>query len=241
MNRLPVMIPVVGHHRGGTSATAGLLCIMGSYLGENQQLVGEGPDNPRGFYEHIAILKLHEHLSRHVFGNDWDDNKVAPAPHEHPEVGKTCRYLIVELLKLRQKGAWMNAVKDPRISRFIHLWERSCKETEFIMAPLVVRRDLSAVIESLRHRERHPLNANNDWTEEQYWHFVRTNDEMLDVWSAHPNAHEVRYPDILDWRKNLWPVVQKIALDHDIQCNKIQEFQIELANKFVEPELCHHG
>jgi hypothetical protein len=107
MNHLPVMIPVVGHHRGGTSATAGLLRILGVYLGENEQLIGEGTDNPKGFYEHAEILKLHEHLSRYVFGNDWNDNQVAPAPHEHPEVGKACRYLIVELLKFREKGLWI--------------------------------------------------------------------------------------------------------------------------------------
>jgi hypothetical protein len=231
------MIPVVGHHRGGTSATAGLLRILGVYLGENEQLIGEGTDNPKGFYEHAEILKLHEHLSRYVFGNDWNDNQVAPAPHEHPEVGKACRYLIVELLKFREKGLWMNAVKDPRVSRFIHLWERATKETEFIMAPIVIRRDWYAVIKSLQNREKLPP----QWTEDQYLHFVKTNDEMLDLWAAHPNAHEVTYPEVLDWQTKLWPVVQKIALDHDIQCGKLHEMQIELANKFVEPELCHHG
>jgi hypothetical protein len=237
MNQLPIMISVVGHHRGGTSATAGLLRLFGVYLGENTQLIGEGTDNPKGFFEHLKILQIHEHLSRHVFGNDWDDNKEAPAPQEHDQVGQACRYLIAELLQMRQKQLWMNAVKDPRMSRFLKLWERAAKETEFVLAPLVIRRDLKAVIESLKSREKVPP----QWTEEQYWHFARTNDEMLDIWARHPNAHEVRYPDLLDWRNNLWPIVQKISLDHDITPGKLQEMQVKLADEFVEPELCHHG
>ena len=50
---------ILGGHRSGTSLISGLLWHAGLHMGE---LLAAGPDNPRGFFESVAVLAAHEAL-----------------------------------------------------------------------------------------------------------------------------------------------------------------------------------
>ena len=57
-----MQIIVLGMHRAGTSAVTRLINLMGAYLGPEEQLLPATPDNPKGYWERIDVLQLHEWL-----------------------------------------------------------------------------------------------------------------------------------------------------------------------------------
>lgn len=88
---MPPAAPIVilGSHRAGTSAVAGLLGISGLRLG---RVIPPASDNPRGFFESRAVLDANKQLLADM-GRDWtcpplrtdrriDDSKVVAAVEE---------------------------------------------------------------------------------------------------------------------------------------------------------------
>ena len=71
-------ILIVGMHRSGTSALAGVLSRLGVKLGENLLPAALGV-NDRGFWEHEEIVGVHERILA-ALGHAWDD--VRPLPDD---------------------------------------------------------------------------------------------------------------------------------------------------------------
>src|SRR5690349_10750018 len=70
---------VLGMHRSGTSATAGLLVRMGAQ--SPASLMRPNADNPRGFWESEAFWGFHERLL-HAAGDRWDSwTRFHPSGH----------------------------------------------------------------------------------------------------------------------------------------------------------------
>ena len=67
---MPDGIPVVvlGSHRAGTSAVAGLLALAGLELGS---VIPPASDNPRGFFESRAVVEANKQILA-TMGRDWD-------------------------------------------------------------------------------------------------------------------------------------------------------------------------
>jgi len=60
---------VVGMHRSGTSATAGLLHRLGIHMG--QELMPATPFNPKGYFEHLQVRDFNDRLLE-ARGQTWD-------------------------------------------------------------------------------------------------------------------------------------------------------------------------
>src|SRR5215472_599841 len=76
---------VLGMHRSGTSALTGMLHHLGVTLGEN--LMPATIDNPRGYWEHADIVKVHERLMASL-GWDWHDVRSLPPGFEKTEAAQ---------------------------------------------------------------------------------------------------------------------------------------------------------
>ena len=63
---------VLGMHRSGTSALTGMLHRLGVALGEH--LMPATNDNPRGYWEHADIVKVHERLMAAL---GWERGKTS--------------------------------------------------------------------------------------------------------------------------------------------------------------------
>src|SRR3546814_16295805 len=61
---------VLGMHRSGTSALAGVLAKLGAQTPKTLMTLQR--DNPRGFFESAALAKLHDQLLRSA-GSCWHD------------------------------------------------------------------------------------------------------------------------------------------------------------------------
>jgi hypothetical protein len=73
---------VLGMHRSGTSALAGMLHHLGVELGD--RLMQASPDNPRGYWEHRDIVAVNHKLMAEL-GCSWDDIRPLPAKWEESE------------------------------------------------------------------------------------------------------------------------------------------------------------
>jgi hypothetical protein len=66
------IICVLGMHRSGTSLITRTLNLLGMYLGPPEHLMKPSPFNPKGFWEHQAIVDLDDEILRRL-GGSWRD------------------------------------------------------------------------------------------------------------------------------------------------------------------------
>ena len=69
-------IIVLGMHRSGTSALTGVLSYLGADPGPSL-IPGIEGINPKGFWEHSEIVKVHNNLLT-ALGSSWDDERALP-------------------------------------------------------------------------------------------------------------------------------------------------------------------
>ena len=68
-------ILVLGMHRSGTSALAGMLSLCGASLPAT--LMPPADYNPKGFFESLSIFRAHQQLLAEL-GSSWDDQSPLP-------------------------------------------------------------------------------------------------------------------------------------------------------------------
>ncbi|VEN73004.1 conserved hypothetical protein [Candidatus Desulfarcum epimagneticum] len=114
-------ILVLGMHRSGTSALAGILDRTGIHLGP--ELLPPGPDNPKGYYENKHINLFNEKILKQV-GSSWDDLFFSDDQiHQVLEHEDELKSVISEQFGDRP----VFAIKDPRICLLFPLYERVLK------------------------------------------------------------------------------------------------------------------
>jgi GT2 family glycosyltransferase len=115
-------ILVLGMHRSGTSAVAGVLGLMGAYLGEPEALLpAHAKDNPAGYWERSDVMVAHDHaLQACHFA--WDQVAGFDPGMCLPQIRDMFADLSRPIIAgLRRSGAtWL--VKDPRLCLLLPLW-----------------------------------------------------------------------------------------------------------------------
>ena len=144
---------VLGMHRSGTSAVTGALALRGVHLGSD--LMPPGPDNPKGFWEHMGVVRIHEALMT-ALGRDWDDPRPMPSGWLAHPAARTAHEQLRELLEQEFGGHRLWAVKDPRLCRLLPLWLPLLEELGVQARALIVARDPREVADSLWARNRWP-------------------------------------------------------------------------------------
>jgi GT2 family glycosyltransferase len=137
---------VLGMHRSGTSATAGVLKILGLDLGS--RLMASAPDNPKGFWENLDAVEINESL---LAGLDrhWDDIRPLPPDWMGSVPAQRARVSIRELVEREFAASSLWAVKDPRLSRTAPLWREVLHARGIRSAFVVVVRHPEEVAASL--------------------------------------------------------------------------------------------
>ena len=146
------VVVVLGMHRSGTSAVAGCLHRLGIDFGP--RLMPATPDNPRGYYEHIDLVNLHDRLLL-ALGRSWDDTFPFPAPGWEDEAGIS-RFRAEALELLRRDFAEADCpwgFKDPRLCRLISWWEPLWRAINSRPLFVLLRRSPAEVAASLKRRE----------------------------------------------------------------------------------------
>lgn len=193
---------VLGAHRSGTSALAGVLSLLGAQA--PRALLPSAKDNPRGFWESAEIVKFHDDILKSsgsrwndwdAFNPDWLDSAEA--------VGFSER--VAALLEQEYSNARLLLLKDPRICRLLPFWLQALGRLEIIPKFVLPLRHPLEVARSLQQRNglgrnralliwlRHVLEAE---------HATRSSSRTF-----------VRYEDLLDdWRKQVPRIADQLGV-----------------------------
>jgi len=116
----PTALLVLGMHRGGTSAMAGLLHLLGFDAGPSLMPAVDGV-NRKGFWEHLDVYRIHERLFA-AFGRSILDPREMPAGwRDHPEF-QTAVSEVRALIERDFAATARWVVKDPRLCKFVPVW-----------------------------------------------------------------------------------------------------------------------
>lgn len=136
-------------HRSGTSATTGALRLAGVALGSS--LLGPGEDNPKGYWENSRAVAIHERLLASL-DSSWDDIRPLPEGWERTTAAAEAVAQMHGLIDSEFSDAPLWAVKDPRMCRFLSLWQRVLAERGTRAVALLVARHPQEVAASIARR-----------------------------------------------------------------------------------------
>jgi hypothetical protein len=142
-------IVVAGMHRSGTSAATGALQRLGIVLGDG--LMAGADDNPKGYFEHEAVVGIHDELLREL-GSWWSDPRALPDGWLGSPAARRAEERLVALLRRDFSDAPVWAIKDPRACRLLPLWRRCLGRLKWAAGVLHVVRSPTEVAASLTSR-----------------------------------------------------------------------------------------
>ena len=238
-------ILVLGMHRSGTSAIAGVLNKLGCYSGEEDDLFSADANNNSGYFERSDVVSCNEEiLSKHFIDefqesinmNCFETNTSldnygwlfgawsSPFKDCTSKDTPQCIYKAIEDLQNNaSENALAYVIKDPRISLTYTFWEYALNEKPLIV---IMLRHPMHVAESLFKRNGIPIEVG------------------LDIWSSYTkSAFEntknnpriiVSYDDLVD---NTKTVVNDICLF--FKENGINFEAPSSATEFIKSELRH--
>jgi hypothetical protein len=136
-------------HRSGTSAVAGWLRALGVNLGP--YLMAEDPFQPKGYFEHPEIVRIHDDLMA-ALNSSWDDPRPLPQGWERDRRVRPFRGQLMEIVRrdLMTQPLW--GAKDPRLCRLLPLWCGMLGELGVETRAICVLRHPAEVAESLMVR-----------------------------------------------------------------------------------------
>jgi hypothetical protein len=143
-------ILVLGMHRSGTSAVAGVLSALGAAL-PKKTLMGADPCNQRGLFESLAIACAHDELllSARSHWHDW--RQIEPQWLRSP-AAQTHRQRIMEIVADEFADEAFIVVKDPRICRFVPFTRSLLADLDYRCAAILPLRNPLEVALSLQRR-----------------------------------------------------------------------------------------
>jgi len=143
------MIILLGMHRSGTSALAGMLYTAGIQLGK--AFMPPLPENPKGFFEDLGVQSVNKQILASI-GKDWDD---VPTLQDLQRVPEPVLQLLPQVYAYFQSRFKSWAWKDPRLCLTFPLWADilSLKKVHVLF---VVRHPMS-VARSLQTRNQMPI------------------------------------------------------------------------------------
>lgn len=224
-SRSRTAIIVLGMHRSGTSATAGLLREMGCDLPNN--LMAPNEMNSKGFFESNTITSLNDAILASA-GMTWFDlNRFPKSWHSSLEALKF-REKARAALKDQFGASGLFVLKDPRYCRLVPFWEDVFTEHGVQPVYICIQRDPIEVAASL-----------------QKWQGIDLLYGQL-LWLRHVLDAEittrgkkrvfVSYDQILsDWRE----VVERISSNLDLVLPLSLETAAPGVQKFLSGELRH--
>jgi len=144
---------IMGMHRSGTSAIAGISRLLGAAAPAT--MMEPAFDNPAGFWESTDITSLNEGILTNAGCNWFDCLTFHPASLNqkalHHLPNQTASTLTREF-----GDASLFVLKDPRFSLLLELWLPAFSMLNVTVAPILALRHPTEVVASLRRRDGMP-------------------------------------------------------------------------------------
>jgi hypothetical protein len=147
-------ILILGMHRSGTSALAGLCHLLGATPPAG--MMQAAFDNPTGFWESFPITALNEAAFARV-GHHWFDALTFDAAgydgQTRQELAEACLFTLAQ----EYGEAPLFVLKDPRFSLLLKVWLPVFASIGIAVAPVLALRHPAEVTASLRRRDNMPI------------------------------------------------------------------------------------
>lgn len=217
------LILVTGQHRSGTSAAAGCLKCLGVELGARLMPANEA--NPKGYFEDMRAVKTHDWLL-HELGASWDRPWDVPDEKPGSAVEKATGHLAGIVYEFSTTSR-LFAIKDPRASLFVPLWQEACDRMNTRLVLLTPQRLEEAVARSLVRRE--------GWQMERAAAVVQGYRLALEGIDPGILRESINFPDGL-WQASEW---ERVARGLDVPLDV--RGGIRKLHGFLDYGLVHHG
>jgi hypothetical protein len=149
-------VVVLGMHRSGTSAMAGVLARLGCDLPE--EIMPANEFNPKGYYESLKTYNMNDAVLASG-GSGWDDwQAFNPGWFESPRMEEFLE-LGAQVLQEEYGTSRLFVLKDPRICRLMPFWTRLFEEQRIRPVYVLTHRNPVEVARSLETREGWPLSV----------------------------------------------------------------------------------
>lgn len=145
---------ILGMHRSGTSAVAGVFRAAGLHVGSTADVMPPTDDNPLGYHERVSVVAENDRLLAQV-GATWERPPVPGAlatlrQHESSKVSALLRGLLGE------DPMRPLVLKDPRIGILLPVWKPAYSG---VLSPVLTVRHPLEIARSLLVRDGMPLAA----------------------------------------------------------------------------------
>lgn len=218
---------VLGMHRSGTSALAGVLHCLGLGMG-NALVDSELEFNQKGYWENIDANEFNQQLLN-TLGSNWFDVRSIPERFSDPHAELECIELLSQLIEMNFGNQPLWALKDPRLCRVLGFWSKALATKCIRMHCLRILRHPMEVYRSLEKR-----NGLGQAYSALLWLRYVTDGERL---SRQHNRALVFYDDLLE---SLPETLIKIESDLGLSLNAQDAEAVEKASRFLDSNLRHH-
>ncbi|HUB10717.1 MAG TPA: hypothetical protein VMB34_02080 [Acetobacteraceae bacterium] len=217
---------VLGMHRSGTSAIAGISCLLGAAAPTG--VMEAAFDNPTGFWESLPIASLNESILQMLDAHWFDSLRFDGADIDvatRQTLGANC----VTVLRDEFGDTPCFVVKDPRFSLLLQLWLPVFEVMNVMVAPVLALRHPAEVTASLKRRDNMPIEvAAPMWLHYSLEAERLTRDRPRTLLS---------YDRLLrDWRG----AVARIATETGLAWPVAPETVGAVVDDFLRPQMRHH-
>lgn len=148
-------IVILGMHRSGTSALAGVLHTLGLHAGN--KLLPANDFNARGYFECADIVAAHDELLDSL-GSSWDDARPLPEGWQYSSALQEAKARLLSIFNAEFGNTEVSVLKDPRICRLLPLWLDVFDELGVMPFFIITARMPDQVLASLARRDAMPAN-----------------------------------------------------------------------------------
>lgn len=219
-------ILILGMHRSGTSALAGICHLLGATPPAG--MMETAADNPLGYWESLSITSLNEAIfvsqGCHWFDAlTFDSSRIEEA--DRRELPAHCATVVAQ----EYGDAALLVAKDPRFSLLLDLWLPCFAAMNIAVAPVLALRHPAESTSSLRRRDNTPLEI----AAPMWLHYTLEAERLS---RGRPRA-VLSYDRLLqDWRGSL----TRIGAEAGIPWPTPLDDATAAIEAFLQPHLRHH-
>jgi hypothetical protein len=219
---------ILGMHRSGTSATAGMLRCLGVELGK-KLYAGHAHINAKGYFEHSDIADTNDEALL-ALNSAWDDILKKSSNWWESEDLEHYAKKIRHYLRRDFSDTTMWAVKDPRICRLLPWWLNILTEEKIKAKFVFVIRPPEEVYLSLKRR--------NGFSKEKSYLLWLLHYLEAEYWTRGLSRTFVTFDNLVSD-----PVYEFSKIEHDLNFNfPISPSKAETCLKqFISKDLIHHN
>ncbi len=143
-------ILILGMHRSGTSALAGVLDLLGISMGN--ELLQANADNPKGYFENQNISTFNEWKILSTLNSSWDDVNIFEKNWQNSESIQPLYSEAKKIILNDYKDKNIFGIKDPRMCILFPFWEKIFKDLHISIKIIIPLRFPHEVHDSLLKR-----------------------------------------------------------------------------------------